>query len=253
MITTLHDPTLAARFADRVLLLHGDGRWTLGPVSSALTTQALSELYLTPMLELGEHGRRVFVTRVRAASSGCVQRAVAGQHARGRQPHLPAGKVGEGAAGLAHDDGQRGDVQDVHVGLDDHIQRAARQQVVVHEVPVAADAADAADQGARSALPLRAQGERLQVAGREVRRGQLRGGADPHRLVIEEGAAAALGPGQLPVGRRAGDPEHQLPLAHERDLRGEERRPRTKDLVPSIGSTSHTFAACIACCPPSSP
>ena len=32
VITTLHDPTLAARFADRVLLLFGDGRWTLGPV-----------------------------------------------------------------------------------------------------------------------------------------------------------------------------------------------------------------------------
>ncbi len=62
VVTTLHDPTLAARFADRVLLLHGDGRWTLGPVATALTTQALSELYLTPMLELGEHGRRVFVT-----------------------------------------------------------------------------------------------------------------------------------------------------------------------------------------------
>ena len=62
IITTLHDPTLAARFADRVLLLHGDGRWTLGPVSTALTTQTLSDLYLTPMLELGDNGRRVFVT-----------------------------------------------------------------------------------------------------------------------------------------------------------------------------------------------
>jgi iron complex transport system ATP-binding protein len=63
VITTLHDPTLAARFADRVLLLHGDGRWTLGPVRTALTTQTLSDLYLTPMLELGENGRRVFVTQ----------------------------------------------------------------------------------------------------------------------------------------------------------------------------------------------
>ena len=32
VITTLHDPTLAARFADRALLLFGDGRWHLGPV-----------------------------------------------------------------------------------------------------------------------------------------------------------------------------------------------------------------------------
>jgi iron complex transport system ATP-binding protein len=62
VVTTLHDPTLAARFADRVLLLHGDGRWTLGPVASALTATTLSELYLTPMLELGSDGRRVFVS-----------------------------------------------------------------------------------------------------------------------------------------------------------------------------------------------
>ncbi|HUA89302.1 MAG TPA: ABC transporter ATP-binding protein [Steroidobacteraceae bacterium] len=62
VITTLHDPTLAARFADRVLLLFGDGRWVLGPVASALSAPALSELYLTPMLEIGQDGRRVFVT-----------------------------------------------------------------------------------------------------------------------------------------------------------------------------------------------
>jgi iron complex transport system ATP-binding protein len=62
VVTTLHDPTLAARFADRALLLFGDGRWSLGPVSSALTAHTLSELYLTPMLELGQDGRRVFVT-----------------------------------------------------------------------------------------------------------------------------------------------------------------------------------------------
>ncbi|HXZ59127.1 MAG TPA: ABC transporter ATP-binding protein [Steroidobacteraceae bacterium] len=62
VITTLHDPTLAARFADRALLLHGDGRWTLGPVSEALTAASLSELYLAPMMELDQHGRRVFVS-----------------------------------------------------------------------------------------------------------------------------------------------------------------------------------------------
>ena len=33
VVTTLHDPTLAARFADRVLLLFGDGRWVLGPTA----------------------------------------------------------------------------------------------------------------------------------------------------------------------------------------------------------------------------
>jgi iron complex transport system ATP-binding protein len=62
VITTLHDPTLAARFADRVLLLHGDGRWLLGPVGTTLTAASLSELYVARMIELGEDGRRVFVS-----------------------------------------------------------------------------------------------------------------------------------------------------------------------------------------------
>lgn len=61
VITTLHDPTLAARFADRVLLLFGDGRWSLGPARE-LSAAALSELYLAPMIELSQDGRRVFVS-----------------------------------------------------------------------------------------------------------------------------------------------------------------------------------------------
>jgi iron complex transport system ATP-binding protein len=61
VIATLHDPTVAARFADRVLLLHGDGRWAEGPASELLTAERLSELYLAPMLELEKDGRRIFV------------------------------------------------------------------------------------------------------------------------------------------------------------------------------------------------
>jgi iron complex transport system ATP-binding protein len=62
VVATLHDPTLAARFADRALLLFGDGRWRCGSVAEVLTPEALGELYLTPMLELNAHGRRVFVS-----------------------------------------------------------------------------------------------------------------------------------------------------------------------------------------------
>jgi iron complex transport system ATP-binding protein len=62
VITTLHDPTLAARFADRVLLLFGDGRWSAGPVRETLTAQSLSTLYDSPMVELEKDGRRVFVS-----------------------------------------------------------------------------------------------------------------------------------------------------------------------------------------------
>lgn len=61
VIATLHDPTVAARFADRVLLLHGDGRWAEGPAAQLLTAERLSELYLAPMLELEKDGRRIFV------------------------------------------------------------------------------------------------------------------------------------------------------------------------------------------------
>ncbi|HEX4267127.1 MAG TPA: ABC transporter ATP-binding protein [Steroidobacteraceae bacterium] len=62
VIATLHDPTVAARFADRVLLLHGDGRWAAGPARELLTAETLSELYQSPMLELEKDGRRIFVS-----------------------------------------------------------------------------------------------------------------------------------------------------------------------------------------------
>ncbi|MEP7243580.1 MAG: ABC transporter ATP-binding protein [Gammaproteobacteria bacterium] len=62
VIATLHDPTLAARFADRVVLLFGDGRWIEGPTRDTLTSAALSELYLTPIIEITAPGRRVFVS-----------------------------------------------------------------------------------------------------------------------------------------------------------------------------------------------
>jgi iron complex transport system ATP-binding protein len=61
VIATLHDPTVAARFADRVVLLHGDGRWAAGPAAELLTAEKLSELYLSPMLQLEKDGRRIFV------------------------------------------------------------------------------------------------------------------------------------------------------------------------------------------------
>ena len=64
VIATLHDPTLAARFADRVILLFGDGRWRAGPTREMLTAERLTELYLTPMIEIDADGRRVFAQRV---------------------------------------------------------------------------------------------------------------------------------------------------------------------------------------------
>lgn len=62
VIVSLHDPSLAARFADRVLLLYGDGRWTAGDTVTALTAAALSEMYRVTVTELGVGGRRLFVS-----------------------------------------------------------------------------------------------------------------------------------------------------------------------------------------------
>lgn len=61
VIASLHDATLAAQFADRTLLLFGDGRWQFGASTETLTAEALSALYHTPIHEIGFRGRRVFV------------------------------------------------------------------------------------------------------------------------------------------------------------------------------------------------
>ena len=61
VIATLHDPTIAARFADKALLLFGDGRWAAGPSRELLTAENLSDLYQSQMLELEKDGRRIFV------------------------------------------------------------------------------------------------------------------------------------------------------------------------------------------------
>jgi iron complex transport system ATP-binding protein len=61
VIATLHDPTLAERYADRALLLYGDGRYRLGAVADVLTTEELSALYLTPICAIGTPPRRAFI------------------------------------------------------------------------------------------------------------------------------------------------------------------------------------------------
>ncbi len=62
VIATLHDATLAARHADRALLLYGDGRWQYGDARSTLNAENLSALYRVPVEELSSRGRRVFVS-----------------------------------------------------------------------------------------------------------------------------------------------------------------------------------------------
>ncbi len=61
IIASLHDVNLAARYADKCLLLFGDGRWELGPTNSVLSEERLTELYATPMEAIHWRETRLFV------------------------------------------------------------------------------------------------------------------------------------------------------------------------------------------------
>ena len=62
VIAALHDATLAARVADKALLLFGDGRWRYGEAATILSDVNLTELYDVPVGELAWRGQRVFVS-----------------------------------------------------------------------------------------------------------------------------------------------------------------------------------------------
>lgn len=61
VLASLHDVNLAARFADRCLLLFGDGRWTVGRTSEVLDSERLSDLYHTPIETVPWGSRQLFV------------------------------------------------------------------------------------------------------------------------------------------------------------------------------------------------
>ena len=61
IVASLHDVNLAARFADRCLLLFGDGRWVTGKSEEVLSEERLSELFATKIVTLPWEGQRVFV------------------------------------------------------------------------------------------------------------------------------------------------------------------------------------------------
>jgi iron complex transport system ATP-binding protein len=66
IIASLHDVNLAARFADRCLLLYGDGRWELGPAGEILDEKRLEEVYSVPMEAIDWRGKRFFIARDQA-------------------------------------------------------------------------------------------------------------------------------------------------------------------------------------------
>ena len=61
VIASLHDVNLAARVADRCLLLFGDGRWEFGPTDDVLDEARLEDLFETPMEAVRWRDRRLFV------------------------------------------------------------------------------------------------------------------------------------------------------------------------------------------------
>ena len=67
VIVSLHDVNLAARYADRCLLLFGDGRWSLGKNGEVLNAETLSELFNTQMEAVDWRSRQLFVASDHAA------------------------------------------------------------------------------------------------------------------------------------------------------------------------------------------
>lgn len=61
VIASLHDVNLASRYADRCLLLYGDGRWELGTCENVLTTSRLEALYGTAMEAIDWRNQRIFI------------------------------------------------------------------------------------------------------------------------------------------------------------------------------------------------
>jgi iron complex transport system ATP-binding protein len=100
VVLSLHDPGLAARFADAALLLSGDGRWQHGPVHDALNEASIGALYGIPVRELRWPDGRTFVP-------ACPRSARTRDHrdvelaGRGRVRRLPGPRIREHDAGPA--------------------------------------------------------------------------------------------------------------------------------------------------------
>jgi iron complex transport system ATP-binding protein len=61
LLMVLHDVNLAARFSDRVLLLHGEGKHEFGDTAELLDAARLSRLYGHPLRAIQDGGQRWFV------------------------------------------------------------------------------------------------------------------------------------------------------------------------------------------------
>jgi len=69
VVASLHDVNLAVRYADRCLLLYGDGRWDIGATDDVLDEQRLTQLYGTPMESVAWRSTRLFVASGQAQTT----------------------------------------------------------------------------------------------------------------------------------------------------------------------------------------
>ena len=68
VIASLHDPSLATRYADQVLLLFGDGTWAFGPTAEMLTGAQLERLYGLPFSLFSGDGHDVLLPTLQTPS-----------------------------------------------------------------------------------------------------------------------------------------------------------------------------------------
>ena len=61
VLASLHDPIMAARYSDSVLLMHGNGCWEFGPTAEMLTAAKLESLYGTPFQQFSYGGQSVLL------------------------------------------------------------------------------------------------------------------------------------------------------------------------------------------------
>ncbi len=61
VVASLHDANLASRFADRCILLYGDGSWEIGATREVLEVNRLARLYDTPIEAVPWRDRELFV------------------------------------------------------------------------------------------------------------------------------------------------------------------------------------------------
>ena len=64
VMLSVHDINLAARYADKVLLLYPDGQNESGAASDMLVRERLEAVFRQPLAEVSEGGRRLWVTRM---------------------------------------------------------------------------------------------------------------------------------------------------------------------------------------------